>query len=61
MGILKFVYNEITCRHNDLEFIRNLYGDPVHLYYGWNRSEWRCKKCGNFVLKPELYYGKSCK
>lgn len=55
--ITKYIYNDITCKH-ELEFVRNLYGDPVHYIYGWNRSEWRCKKCGNYKLMPNLHYEK---
>lgn len=55
MNIIKYLYHILTCDH-DLEFVRNLYGDPVRLFYGWNRSEWRCKKCGEYFLKPDLYY-----
>lgn len=52
-AVFRYLWNDLTCKH-ELEFVRNLYGDPVHYIYGWNRSEWRCKKCGNYKLKPDL-------
>lgn len=56
-SIARYIYNDITCKH-EYEFVRNLHGDPIYMIYGWNRSEWRCKKCGNYKLMPDLHYEK---
>lgn len=47
---------KIFCKHENLEFIRNIYGDEInrvslkHIY----RSIWKCKDCGKIVYKGKL-------
>lgn len=46
------------CKHKNLKFIRNIYGDEINyislkMIY---RSEWKCKDCGRIVYKGELCY-----
>ncbi len=52
--LLKQFYNSFFCKH-DLIFDENIYGDQIN-NVGGHRSWWRCKKCGNYVTKPELHY-----
>ena len=49
MSILKAIF----CRHKELHFIGNIYGDLIN-ECGGNRSAWKCKKCGWLVFKPDL-------
>lgn len=49
MSIIK----RMLCRH-EYEFVRNIYGDEI-VHAGYNRSWWRCKKCGKWKLDPHLY------
>lgn len=41
------------CKH-DYEFVRNIYGDEINNCGGY-RSIWKCKKCGKYLYKYELY------
>lgn len=46
----------LFCRHRDLDFKINLYGDAIN---AWSlskvyRSLWRCKNCGAIVPKRHL-------
>ena len=48
-------FKEFFCRHNDLEFLGNIYGDlidEVSTYQHINRSAWKCTKCGKIIFKP---------
>ena len=44
----------IFCRHRDVSFCMNLYGDQI-IHNGWNRSLWECHKCGMLVGKKHLH------
>lgn len=44
----------LLCRHRDLRFVRNLYGDQI-IQAGYKRSEWKCNHCGAWVLKSALH------
>lgn len=48
---------KISCKHNDIEFIRNIYGDEINQLSGKNtvRSIWRCKNCGRIIYKGKPY------
>lgn len=48
---------KISCKHNDVEFIRNIYGDEINQLSGKNtvRSIWKCKNCGRIIYKGSLY------
>lgn len=50
MGLFKRLF----CRHQNLEFVRNLYGDEI-VDWGWKRSVWACKRCDAAVGKDELH------
>ena len=43
----------LLCDH-EYEFVRNIYGDEI-IHAGWNRSRWRCKKCGKWQARPYLF------
>ena len=43
----------LFCRH-DYVWDRNIYGDEI-IQAGYNRSWWRCRKCGRYKLRPELH------
>lgn len=44
----------LFCRHSGgLSFVRNIYGDEI-IHANFNRSIWRCKRCGSAVLQPFL-------
>ena len=47
------IFKVLFCRHEDLEFIGNIHGDLI-MHCGWNRSAWKCKKCGWIIYKPQL-------
>ena len=48
---MKRFLKQIVCKHENLEFIRNIYGDEInrvslkHIY----RSIWKCKDCGKII------------
>ena len=44
----------LLCKHEDRQFVRNLYGDQI-IHAGYKRSEWRCVKCGAWVLESQLH------
>ena len=54
---MKRFLKQIVCKHENLEFIRNIYGDEInrvslkHIY----RSMWKCKDCGKIIYKGELH------
>ena len=45
----------LFCKHERTTFVRNIYGDEI-IHRGWKRSEWRCSKCGAFLLGDHLYF-----
>ena len=50
---MKRLLKQIVCKHENLEFIRNIYGDEinkVNLKYIY-RSIWKCKDCGKIIYK----------
>lgn len=47
---------KLFCRHRDLTFKRNIYGDEI-LHSGGMRSLWVCTKCGATVTSRDLYAG----
>ncbi len=49
MNLLKVIF----CRHKDLQFLGNIYGDLID-HCGGNRSAWKCRRCGWVVYKREL-------
>lgn len=48
---------KLFCKHEDLEFVRNIYGDEINRinYRKIYRSIWLCKKCGKQIYKGSLY------
>ena len=51
------MFKELFCRHKDLEFLGNVYGDLIDVVSTLkhiNRSAWRCKRCGKFIFKEEF-------
>jgi hypothetical protein len=50
--MIKF-FSQLFCSHSFL-FHRNIYGDEI-IKAGYNRSLWRCHKCGKWKFKPYLY------
>ena len=46
------IIKRLFCRHNNIEFIRNIYGDEINTADA--RSVWKCKYCGKILYKDEL-------
>lgn len=44
----------LFCRHRDLQFLRNIYGDEINAC-GGKRSWWRCTKCGAIKARGDLH------
>lgn len=47
----------LICKHESIEFIRNVYGDEIHFLSNDKitvRSIWKCKKCGKIIYKDRL-------
>lgn len=44
----------LFCRHRNLLFMRNIYGDEIFLA-GGRRSIHLCRDCGSSVYRRELY------
>lgn len=44
---------KLFCRHPDLRFVRNIYGDVIN-ECGGKRSVYKCADCGRYVYKNEL-------
>lgn len=51
------IYRCFFCKHQDLIFIRNIYGDEINRISTKKvyRSLWYCKKCHKEIYKQELY------
>lgn len=47
-------FRRILCRHRNLVFVRNIYGDEIN-WCGGYRSVWQCCDCGRFVWSDKLY------
>ena len=45
----------LFCRHRDLVFVRNIYGDEIVHSGRFKRSWWQCQRCGARKSKPELH------
>lgn len=43
---------KLFCKHNYL-FDSNIYGDWV-IQCGYNRSIWKCEKCGKYIYNKKL-------
>jgi hypothetical protein len=43
----------MLCKHEDLAFSYNLYGDEINIHHG-KRSLWGCRKCGKSIYKDEI-------
>lgn len=47
----------IRCKHDSLEFIRNVHGDEINYLSNYKRtvrSIWKCKKCGKIIYSSNL-------
>jgi hypothetical protein len=42
----------LFCKHIELEFIRNFYGDEI-IRSNWKRSKWICKTCKKYIYREE--------
>ena len=57
------IIKRIFCKHKNLIFVRNIYGDEInqvslkHTY----RSIWICEDCGKIIYKGELCEGDEAK
>ena len=51
--MIKELIKQLFCKH-EYYFTRNIYGDEIN-YHNGNRSEWKCKKCGNLQWREQLY------
>jgi len=49
--------NKLFCKHKEIEFLENLYGDKINHYSGKEicRSLWRCKNCGKIIKNNKLF------
>ena len=48
------MFKHLFCKHKDLEFLGNIYGDLIDIFSTSkhiNRSAWKCKNCGKIVFK----------
>ena len=52
--MIKAFFKMITCKHVEVDFVRNIYGDEINFRNG-NRSEFKCNRCGRIVYKKDLY------
>lgn len=50
--MLKKIIKRLTCTHEDLYTITNVYGDPINFYDC--RSIKQCKNCGKFFYHQFL-------
>ena len=50
------IFKRLKCPHNDLEFVRNVYGDEINALSDRKtvRSIWKCKNCGKVIYKSYL-------
>lgn len=53
LNYLLHLLNDLFCQH-DYEFVRNTYGDEI-IMWDWDRSIWRCSKCGKRTSRAELH------
>lgn len=49
---LNMKIKQFFCKHNNIEFIRNIYGDEINTANA--RSVWKCKYCGKIIYKNKL-------
>lgn len=50
---VKRLVMRLFCSH-EMAFVRNIYGDEI-MEWAWNRSIWRCVKCGKVKALPYLH------
>lgn len=48
------IIRRLVCRHRDVHFVRNVYGDEI-AHLGGKRSVWRCQACGAIVYRADLH------
>ena len=53
LKIIKQLWKQYHCDH-DYQWVRNIYGDEI-IYKDFNRSIWKCKKCGKIIYREKLY------
>ena len=57
ISLFGFTINISKCKHENLLFIKNLFGDNINRYSTNKtiaRSLWRCKDCGKLIPSSEL-------
>jgi hypothetical protein len=47
------------CSHEYL-WVRNVYGDEIYMTGKFNRSWWKCNKCGKWQSREQLYTDGRC-
>ncbi len=47
---LLMAIKKAMCGHKICTWVRNIHGDEIRLRF-WNRSVWKCNKCGAVVYK----------
>lgn len=52
--MLNFI-KRLFCRHYQVIFVRNIYGDEI-IAWGWKRSVWRCNKCHKLIPAEHLHH-----
>lgn len=48
---------KLFCRHKNIEFLGNIYGDLINTVSSFNRtnrSAWICKDCGKIIFSEEF-------
>ena len=51
------ILKRLFCKHKNLEFLGNVYGDLIHTVSTWrriNRSAWLCKDCGKIIFSEDF-------
>lgn len=52
------IIKRLFCKHNNLTFIRNIYGDQINMIGTVDkisRSEYVCNNCGKRIYEDKIY------
>lgn len=44
----------IFCKHT-YDFVRNIHGDEINMYFPIKISVWQCKKCSKYKLESKSF------
>ena len=52
------IFKRFNCSHNNIVFVKNLFGDDINRWsfgHKTTRSLWKCKRCGKIIRSKDLF------